>query len=358
MNPQEFSQKVKAKYPEYAQVPDDVLAQKVVEKYPQYKSVIQATPQPMAQAVPPQQQPPQGGGGGQPPFNPALQSAFYKAFPDAFKTQMMDQFDPMKQQELALKKAQTARYTQLAGGGGGKPPASVWMNPADPTDLSPVEKPGYIEYKTSSGDALNKFTGTAMGLKRDKVLGERAEAWQRSIDVKQVNELAKRTGITPKQQSSLQNNNMRADRAITILSNPGITWQELALGEIDLAGIMQGGVPQADELKNTHFPGWQQKWSQWKTYATGHPDESVPPDIREKVLTLVKGVKEIDNTYLNANANFSKGMLGPTIRGGLKRFDPTIDAMTKQMTSGDQKTGAYSDPDKEARYQAWKKANP
>jgi len=40
MNPQEFAQKIKAKYPEYAKVDDVELAQKVVEKYPQYKGQV------------------------------------------------------------------------------------------------------------------------------------------------------------------------------------------------------------------------------------------------------------------------------------------------------------------------------
>src|SRR5205814_9290155 len=31
-----------------------------------------------------------------------------------------------------------------------KVPASIWMNPQDPTDLSPTKKPGYMEYKTTS----------------------------------------------------------------------------------------------------------------------------------------------------------------------------------------------------------------
>lgn len=40
MTPQEFSQKIKAKYPQYSSVPDEVLAQKMVEKYPQYKEQV------------------------------------------------------------------------------------------------------------------------------------------------------------------------------------------------------------------------------------------------------------------------------------------------------------------------------
>lgn len=46
MTPQEFSQKIKAKYPQYANVDDVVLAQRMIEKYPQYASQVKlgATP--------------------------------------------------------------------------------------------------------------------------------------------------------------------------------------------------------------------------------------------------------------------------------------------------------------------------
>lgn len=39
----EFAQKIKAKYPEYAKVPDAILVQKVVQKYPAYKDQVQTS---------------------------------------------------------------------------------------------------------------------------------------------------------------------------------------------------------------------------------------------------------------------------------------------------------------------------
>jgi hypothetical protein len=40
ITPQEFSQKVKSKYPEYKDVDDIVLAKKMVEKYPEYANQV------------------------------------------------------------------------------------------------------------------------------------------------------------------------------------------------------------------------------------------------------------------------------------------------------------------------------
>lgn len=51
MTPEEFAQKIKAKYPQYGNIPDAELAQKMVAKYPQYRSQIKQAPttkQPLA----------------------------------------------------------------------------------------------------------------------------------------------------------------------------------------------------------------------------------------------------------------------------------------------------------------------
>jgi hypothetical protein len=335
----QFAQTVKQKYPQYAQVPNDVLTQKIVQKYPQYAKAITPSAPQMPQQ--PAQRPPQQGLGQMDPN--ALLQAYSRADPQGAQqllTQLMgSKFGPgpsqLQQSEAAKNFAQAQRYQNPTQQ---KTPASVWMNPNDPTDISPTAKDGYIEYKTSSGDALNKFTGNASAKARNNAMARRNEAWNRSIDNKQIDSIAKSTGLTTKNLSAIQNNQLRAARATEILSQPKITWQELALGDIDLAGIMQGGVPQVDEVKATHFPGWQENWSKWKTYATGHPDESVPPDIQKKVRDLVNGVTQIDNRFIQSNAMFQKKMLGPTIRGGLgQNRTQTIDQMTNDLSLGGDK---------------------
>lgn len=232
-----------------------------------------------------------------------------------------------------------------------KPQSSYWINPQDPTDVSAEEKPGYVEYKTSAADAGSKVLSAAQAKAHNKAISSRADAWERSIDVRQIDELAKRIGITSRQQSQLQQNTFRASRAIPILSKPNITYQELAFGEIDLAGIMQGGVPHVDEVHNTHFPGWQEQWSRLKTYALGHPNENVPEPIRQKVLSMVKDVIQVDNRFLKAHTKFSKEMLLPTIRGGGQNMVPAIDQMTRVLTPehGNTNNEASSMSDEELR---------
>lgn len=239
----------------------------------------------------------------------------------------------LQQSEITKNNAMAQRAKNMTG----KPTATVYRNSVTgemTDDPSVAVGPEWKAYQTSQGDVLGKLAGQNSANQRNTNQKARTEAWNRSIDAKQINELTKKVGLTERQRSALQSNNLRGFRAQQILETGPITYQQLALGEIDLTGIMQGGVPHVDEMKAVHFPGWQEEWAKWRTYAEGHPQEMVPEDIRKKVLGLVKGVIEIDNKFIGANANFSKGMLAPTIRGGLGNSAPIIDQMTKTMTSG------------------------
>lgn len=255
-----------------------------------------------------------------------------KAYGDnnPFKTAMMDSVDPLKMAQAELLRSKALG----AGGAGGT--TSVWRNSAtgEQTDVPPADPTGWQEYKVKPGQALQTLNNASSQKEKLGALLARTEAWNRSIDNKQINELVKRTGLSSKQQSALQTNNLRAARAIDILSKPAISWQELSLGEIDLAGIMQGGVPQVDEVASTHFPGWQEQLAKWKSYAEGAPTENVPEPIRKKVLGLVQSVIQIDNKFLKGNEEFSKAMLDRTIRGGTKQFAKPIGKMTDLMTEG------------------------
>jgi hypothetical protein len=362
MDTNEFATAVKKKYPQYAQVPNDVLTQKVVQKYPQYKSAItasqpptagiggvmsapppqipgmQAAPQGQPPMAPPQQAPQQQGQPQQQQIPVALQALAYYLYPDLLKQKLSgivmgpQGIDPLKQSEINLNNEKIKHMEQP---GNMKPVGKIYRNSTtgEMTDNPTVAQgPDWKEYNTTQGDALNKLSAQTSGAARNKAIETRSEAFNRGIDVKQIDELAKRTGITPKQQSVLQQNSMKAFRTIPMLQKPNLTYQELGLAETDLAGIMQGGVPQTDQLHNVKFPGWQEDFARVKTYATGHPSEVVPPEIRKKVLSMITGMIQIDNQFLRANQKFSQSMLGPTVRGGIKQFDKPIQSMTDTLT--------------------------
>ena len=88
------------------------------------------------------------------------------------------------------------------------------------------------------------------------------------------------------------------------------------------------------------------------------PQATVPPEFKNRIIGMIQGIQQVDNRYLTKNAEFMQNMLAPTIRGGIGQFKTPIQDMTNTITeTGGGKTGeqAYSDPAKEARYQAWKK---
>jgi hypothetical protein len=245
------------------------------------------------------------------------------------------------------------------GGTGTKLPGEVWVNPQDPTDLSPVEKPGYTKYTTTQGDALNKLTGAAMGNKRNKAMEDRAQAWERSIDARQIDTLAKSVSLTPQQRNVLQQNNMRANRAIKI-ANQANTWQEFQAIVTDAGAVMQGGVPHVDQLHNMAYPSWKKDLAQIQTYATSQPTANVPQEFKDRVINMMQGIQQVDNRYLTSNADFMQKAISPTIRGGGKYLQKPIKDITGTITeqipyTGGKKSGF--DSDKEKRYQEWKAKN-
>ena len=52
MSPQEFAQRIKAKYPDYQAIDDGTLVQRFIEKYPEYSQIVQFTPESQPSAAP------------------------------------------------------------------------------------------------------------------------------------------------------------------------------------------------------------------------------------------------------------------------------------------------------------------
>lgn len=49
LTPEQFAQKIKVKYPQYADIDDSTLAKKILDKYPQYQDMVQSAPAPQQQ---------------------------------------------------------------------------------------------------------------------------------------------------------------------------------------------------------------------------------------------------------------------------------------------------------------------
>lgn len=231
-----------------------------------------------------------------------------------------------------------------------KPQGSYWLNPDDPTQLSPTAQPGWIEYKTSQADAGGKVLSAAQGALRTKAMEDRVAAWNRSIDAKQVDQIVKSTGFTPKMISSLQNTAVRGQRGLALVSDPNITWQQLHAAGVDFAGIMQGGAPHVGEIVNSTFPNWNQDVAKWSTYLNSDVPANVPTDIRLKMQDMLSHVVALDTKFIKSNNKFQKTMMGPTIQGGLnQKQSSAIDEIQGSMTGGAPKEDFSSMSDDELR---------
>jgi hypothetical protein len=132
--------------------------------------------------------------------------------------------------------------------------------------------------KPTSSEEIRKKYIEAIN-KRTEVMGQRNQFGQ-------IDRLAKATGMQPQLLKNIQTNNVRADRAISILGSGVVYPQKLNLALVDLAGIMQGGAPQLAELHASSFPTWQQSLAKYKLYVTGDPKTPVPPEVVKEVMGL------------------------------------------------------------------------
>lgn len=230
------------------------------------------------------------------------------------------------------------------GNSGGKPQGAYYVDPNDATHVSLVEFPGSIKIATSQADAGGKVLGAASGKAKNAALSGRTEAWNRSIDNKQIDYIAKSVGWTPGTISKLQQTSARAGRGLEILSDPNVTWQKLHAAGIDFSGIMQGGAPFVGEVMNAQFPNWHEYAARWETFINGDNPANVPPEIQQQMRQLLQGVAETDYKFIRAGNKFNKTMIGPTIRGG---FSPAqnkaMQGIEGAMTGGNGQ-GNQNDP--------------
>lgn len=251
---------------------------------------------------------------------------------------LMMQYDPASTMkslipENALQRSQVdlnkARAAHLQQPSQSAQLTTVYRNPQT-GDVSDQPQAGWTPFQVKPGQALQTLTNIPLSKERADAQKNRTEAWNRSIDTKQIDSLAKATGLHPTVVRQLQTNNLRADRALSILNDPKATWSALnGWVSTDFAGIMQGGAPQKEQILESQFPNWRAKVSQIRTYVGNEPKGSIPDGFREYMRHFVQGVKDIDNDYLKKNADFQQSIIGPTIRGS----DPFVKKSQDYMKS-------------------------
>ena len=134
-------------------------------------------------------------------------------------------------------------------------------------------------------------------------------------------------------------NNQRKDRLLEIAKNPNPTPQEVRLMETDLAGVMQGGSPQEDTLRATHYGSYYQDWSNFKGKITGTPQDANSPEIVAKLKQLALGIGSVDNKVITNNLAMIEKYPSMTY---LIKKDPQGWANFKQTMMGTLQTGDES----------------
>lgn len=294
----------------------------------------QRQPIQMPQGQPPSQQiPPLPG---QQPFNgmdqSKLMSLYSKYDPQGFQQligQMIKQrmgtstLNPLQQAQADYYKARTG---SLQGGSG----KTTWYESPDGT-ISRTPSEGSFPVQMSDAQGA-QYTAIAKSSKaKNEAMSSRGEAMQRGIDARQIDRLAQSVGVTQAQRNLLQQNNMRANRAIELAQKP-MTWQEFGAVTTDAAAIMQGGSPQVQQLHEMSYPSWKQDLARAQTYMTSTPTANVPEEFKNRIINMIQGIQQVDNRYLKKNSEFMQKMLAPTIRGGIGQFKGPIDDMTKTIT--------------------------
>jgi hypothetical protein len=108
--------------------------------------------------------------------------------------------------------------------------------------------------------------------------------------------------------------NMRADRAIAILKDPKAGPSEIkALVDTDILGIMKGGVPDAEQLKNGLIQTFGTDLQQKLQYLSSNPQQFNNPAVRQRLLEIVKGLKAVDNKIITDALGIAGASYAPLI---------------------------------------------
>lgn len=299
--------------------PDDVIrqAQAVVPYKPRAGMNGRNMTNPQAQ----QQPAPQGRQQQQQGPNPFMQLVLSR-----LGVQMPDpQKQAMAQADLEYERALTNKANQPAR------PVSPWR--IVPNMMSKSGKP--IQQNEETGEVREVSLEAMSSSPRSNAMQSRTDYLNKALDYRQRDLLNKNTNLPGQQLKTLTQNNMRADRAIDLLSSPQVTWQKLNFALTDLGAIMQGGAPHKEELLSAQFPSWKQKVAQYRTYATGQPTANVPDPIKQEVVGMIQSLKQVDNKFLQQNLQNQEQMLGPTVQG-FGKIKPQIEQGTQNFMQGTQ----------------------
>lgn len=174
------------------------------------------------------------------------------------------------------------------------------MNPQ--ANVKPTSAPSMDATSAPLSDVGFQISPTGKVYLKNNMYGQK----QDQFDQKQWSQfINKNTPTLASSRSTLgmaANGNLRADRALaTIQNNPTMTYQDLGNVVGDLAGIYQGGAPTDMGMKHQQYESIQTTLANLKQYATGNPQDAVPPKIKGKILDVINNLKDVNNKAIGAH---------------------------------------------------------
>jgi hypothetical protein len=154
--------------------------------------------------------------------------------------------------------------------------------------------------------------------------------------------------------------NMRADRALSILNDPKTTVNEIkSLVDTDILGIMKGGVPDAEQLKNGLIKTFGTDALEKLQYWSSNPKEFSNPAVRQRLIEITHGLKDVDNKIINDMLGVGASAYIPMINRHPDWWEQVKKGITGTTTAASENktvTNNLTSEDKQAIQ--WAKSNP
>ncbi len=128
--------------------------------------------------------------------------------------------------------------------------------------------------------------------------------------------------------------NQRAARALALLDNPNMDTVLKKYVEADLAGIMQGGAPHEQMLRQQGYDNLVTTYANLKQKLTSEPQAIKVPEIRQQLKDTIQGIIAVDNDVLDTNVGIAKESYLKAIKNDPKRFERLVGAANKVKTTG------------------------
>ena len=180
---------------------------------------------------------------------------------------------------------------------------------ADRTDKTP--KQGFHYYKNEKGgnvippEPSSPGTGdtvTVLGKNDYNIAEKENQFWQRQwTDL--INKNDPSTATSRSTIGTVGRANLQANRALITLSKPIVTKQEAGNVMADIAGIYQGGAPTQFGMSEQGYRTIYGNLQNALQSITGSPTDTLPDDIKNRLLAVLKDMKSVNTGILQNRIN-------------------------------------------------------